>query len=404
MPDISRTPATASKPPVITNGYSLSRKLALLALAVTALVLIITAGDGTKTTLLALGILLGITLFHGSVSFTAAYRKLILFGDGRAVQAQLLMIALATLLFAPALAQGELFGQPIYGALAPVGVQVACGAFIFGIGMQLAGGCGSGTLYTAGSGNLKMLLVLICFCAGSFWGSLDMSWWRQLPNVPAISLGQEFGWITATVVQLTILLTLAWLIAKFGHTSKSVEQPLVTGSGWKWQRLISGPWPLVAAALILALLNFATLSQAGHPWTITWAFSLWGAKTASLVGWVPDPGSFWTAPFQSSALSGSILQDTTSVMNIGLLLGAFIASILAGRLGSKGPAAIKPYIAAIIGGLLLGYGARIAYGCNIGALFSGIASSSLHGWLWIAAALPGNWLGVKLRPWFGLRN
>ena len=59
--------------------------------------------------------------------------------------------------------------------------------------------------------------------------------------------------------------------------------------------------------------------------------------------------------------------------------------------------------AAILGGLLLGYGARIAYGCNIGAYFSGIASGSVHGWLWLASAYPGTIVGTRLRPWFGLR-
>jgi uncharacterized membrane protein YedE/YeeE len=47
---------------------------------------------------------------------------------------------------------------------------------------------------------------------------------------------------------------------------------------------------------------------------------------------------------------------------------------------------------------LLGYGARLAYGCNIGAFFSGIASTSLHGWVWIVAAVLGNIIGVRLRP------
>jgi hypothetical protein len=56
----------------------------------------------------------------------------------------------------------------------------------------------------------------------------------------------------------------------------------------------------------------------------------------------------------------------------------------------------------VLGGLMLGFGAIIATGCNISAFFSGVASGSAHGWLWIAAALPGNWLGVKLRPLFGL--
>ena len=62
----------------------------------------------------------------------------------------------------------------------------------------------------------------------------------------------------------------------------------------------------------------------------------------------------------------------------------------------------RSLVAAVIGGLLLGYGARIAYGCNIGAYFSGIASGSLHGWLWLVAAFAGNIVGTRLRPWFGL--
>jgi uncharacterized membrane protein YedE/YeeE len=56
----------------------------------------------------------------------------------------------------------------------------------------------------------------------------------------------------------------------------------------------------------------------------------------------------------------------------------------------------------VVGGLLLGYGARLAYGCNIGAYFSGIVSGSLHGWLWLVAAFIGNVLGTRLRPLFGL--
>jgi hypothetical protein len=56
------------------------------------------------------------------------------------------------------------------------------------------------------------------------------------------------------------------------------------------------------------------------------------------------------------------------------------------------------------GGLFLGYGARLAYGCNIGACFSGIASGSLHGWLWIAFALLGTRAGMRLRPVFGISH
>jgi uncharacterized membrane protein YedE/YeeE len=54
-------------------------------------------------------------------------------------------------------------------------------------------------------------------------------------------------------------------------------------------------------------------------------------------------------------------------------------------------------LVALVGGLLLGYGARLAFGCNVGAYFSGIASTSLHGWVWLAGALLGTPIGVMLR-------
>jgi uncharacterized protein len=52
--------------------------------------------------------------------------------------------------------------------------------------------------------------------------------------------------------------------------------------------------------------------------------------------------------------------------------------------------------------LLLGVGARLGTGCNIGAFFSGTVSGSLHGWVWLVAAFAGNIVGVKLRPLFRL--
>jgi hypothetical protein len=155
-------------------------------------------------------------------------------------------------------------------------------------------------------------------------------------------------------------------------------------------------------AVLLALLNTAVLLLAGHPWTITWAFSLWGAKAAALMGWDPASSGFWSSPFQAAALAGGLLEDTTSMMDIAIMLGALCAAALAGRFAPDPRIPLRPLLAALLGGLAMGYGARIAFGCNIGAFFSGVASGSLHGWLWIAAALPGNWLGVKLRPKFSL--
>jgi hypothetical protein len=81
-----------------------------------------------------------------------------------------------------------------------------------------------------------------------------------------------------------------------------------------------------------------------------------------------------------------VSHDVTSVMDIGIVLGAMLAAALAGRYAPVWRLPLRSFIAAVVGGLMLGYGARLAYGCNIGAYFSGIVSGSLHGWLWLVAA------------------
>jgi uncharacterized membrane protein YedE/YeeE len=350
--------------------------------------------------LLVIGALLGASLYHAAFGFTSAYRRAIVERDVAGVLAQLVMLGIAMLLFAPLLMVGEVFGQRIGGAVAPASVQVAIGSTLFGLGMQLGGGCGSGTLYTVGGGSVRMVVTLAAFCAGAFVGSLDMVRYADLPSLGAVSLAAELGFAGALALQLG-LLALVWLALRAwakGKPQRLLWRPLTC------VRLLRGPWPLLFAAGMLAALNALTLVVAGHPWTVTWAFTLWGAKAAAAFGWDPSTSSFWSGGFSGAALERGILRDNISIMDLGIIAGALTAAGLAGRFAPSWRVPWRSLLAAILGGLLMGYGARLAFGCNIGAFFSGIASFSLHGWLWIVFALLGTWAGVKLRPLFGLSN
>jgi len=362
-------------------------------------ILLSTTG-GNSAWLFVVALLMGVSLYHASFGFSAAYRKLFKEGDTTGVDGQIILLAVTMILFAPVLMKGEMFGQAVGGAIAPVGLGMAFGAFLFGIGMQLGGACASGTLYTAGSGNPRMVLVLIFFCVGAFWGSLDFGWWQELPGLGAISLADRWGWDVVFPGQLATLVVLyAGMHFLRKKTKKrqvaKYHQPLL-------RRLVQGPWPLVWGGVSLGFLNLVTLVSAGHPWSITWGFTLWGAKIATLIGWDSASSNFWASGFQQQALQQYLWQDITSVMNFGILCGAAFAMILAGRKAASFNKNWRPIVAAIMGGLMLGYGARIAYGCNIGAFISGAASTSLHGWVWILCALPGNWIGMHLRRPFHL--
>ena len=154
--------------------------------------------------------------------------------------------------------------------------------------------------------------------------------------------------------------------------------------------------------MALALGNFATLYLAGRPWGITSAFALWGSKIFAAAGVDVASWGYWQPVERAKALQASVFADITSIMDFGIILGALLASGLAGKFHPGWKVSLRSLIAAVLGGLLLGYGARLAYGCNIGAYFSGIASSSVHGWLWLVAAFAGSVLGTYMRPLFGL--
>ncbi len=354
--------------------------------------------------LFAIGGLLGAALYQADFGFSSAYRNAIVRRDVAGVRAQVLMVALAVVIFAPILAGGvSATGVRASGALAPAGWEVAVGSFMFGIGMQLASGCGSGTLFTAGGGSTRMMVTLVFFCLGAFLATLAWDWplWAWLrAGSRTVSLGATFGWGVTTVGQLALLGAI-WL--GLGWWGRYREQRPIW-SGLTWRRLLAGPWPLVLGAVLLALLNWLILEVTGHAWSITWGFTLWAAEIAQLFGWDPQSSVFWSYPYQAQALARGVLLDDTSITNFGIILGALIASGFAGRFEPTLRVPAKHLLASVIGGLLLGIGARMAYGCNIGAFFSGVASGSLHGWVWILFAVPGNWLGAQLRPSFGLEK
>jgi uncharacterized membrane protein YedE/YeeE len=353
-----------------------------------------------QSALFLVGIMAGISLYHAAFGFTSAWREVVKTGRGAGLRAQMIMFAVTVLFFVPLIAQGELGGISLRGSVAPVNIAVVCGAFLFGLGMQMGGGCASGTLYTAGGGSTRMLVTLAAFIAGSLIGTWHWPAWQGVPGFAPFSLLENFGATVAILISL-VMFALVWMATaaweRRQHGSLATESDTDRPGSW-----LTGPWPVVAGAVALAGVNIATLMLAGRPWGVTSAFALWGAKIATVLGMDVSTWAYWARPGSASALDQSIFVDITSVMNIGIMLGALLAAGLALKFSPVLKIPIRSLVAAVIGGLLLGYGARIGFGCNIGAYFSGISSTSLHGWLWFVAAFAGSILGTRIRPFFGL--
>ncbi|MBC7139869.1 MAG: YeeE/YedE family protein [Defluviimonas sp.] len=361
------------------GGRLASRGLIVLAglAAVLAVALLAGARYGL---LLALGLGFGLVLEGLRFGFAGPWRAMILRRDPSGILAQLLAIALVSVVAFPLLARA---GGEIQGAAAPIGWAMAGGAFVFGAAMQVVLGCGSGTLVNAGSGNPVSLLALPFFAIGSFLGAYSLVWWTGLGALPVLTLTGGSG-LALTLVLLAAVAGLLLLLAAPGT-----------------RRV---PRRLVIAALLLAALAVGNLVVAGQPWGVVYGLGLWGAKAAAALGADLSGSAFWTAPGNAARLEASILTDVTSLTNIGIICGAFLVSCWRqGGLSQPLPKLpARAWAATVVTGLLLGYSSRLAFGCNVGAFFSGISTGSLHGWVWFAMAFAGSVLGVRLRPALGL--
>jgi uncharacterized protein len=332
-----------------------------------------------QAALLLVGVGMGATLAGARFGFTTGWRQLVVARDASGVLGQLLLLAVAAALAMPLLAR---FPE-LRPALGPPSVSLAVGAFVFGLTMQIADGCGSGTLYKAGMGVPLSMAILPLFALGSFLGAEHVDAWLRLGSAAPVGLVAELGPGGALFATLAGLAGTAWLVLQRAGTR-----------AWRVERR----W--VVGAVALALLATLNLVIAGQPWGVVYGFGLWGAKLAQAAGlFDPAASSFWGQPGNARILAQSALLDITTITNLGVFAGALW---FAGDTAAARPLTAAQWAAGLVAGLLMGYSSRLAFGCNVGAMISGISTGSLHGWIWVALAFCGTLIGIRIRHRLGM--
>ncbi len=326
--------------------------------------------------LLLVSFALGAVFVRFDVGFSGAFRNWLGAGDGRALAACFAIPAVAALVILPVGAGAFGYGR----AVAPINTSLIIGAALFGIGMQIANGCGSGCLVAAGQGSRRMLIALPFFCLGGVGGSLLLPLAETLPGLGVIDLVDSFGRWGALLATELLLLASALLVAR----------------GVRPDRRQLG------AASLIGALAASWFLVAGQAWGITMGLTVIGAKSVQALGLDIAATDAWSVDWLRALLAGPITAMPSALSDIGVLIGAFAAAALLGKLRHRTKIGLPGAIGAMLGGLAMGVGARLSYGCNIGAFVSGAASGSLHGIIWFVAVLPGCAAGLKLRRFAGL--
>jgi uncharacterized membrane protein YedE/YeeE len=363
----------------------------------------------------ALGLGVGLVLQRGRLCFAGAFRDLFLMRNGTMMRAIIVGLAVVAPIFA--LIESRAVPEPSFGAIAvgahvlPLGLNVPVGGLLFGIGMVVAGGCVSGTLYRIGEGYVASWASLLGILLGLSLAAHTWNAWYTWTIQSA-----PIGWLPTTLgyggaVLVTWLALGAAYVAILWWETRGAEdatpfappasrQPAVVTFAQHLARIrlrvFEQGWPPLVAVAALTSLNVAAF-LIDTPLGVTGELAAWADRAAGLVG-LAAPALLGADALAGCSLaigSGSMINATT-LLDAGLVFGALLAALVAREFKVRLPRQRRRYVQSFAGGSLMGYGAGVGVGCTIGAFFSAIPSLGLSGWVFGLTLLVGAGVGTQI--------
>lgn len=285
-------------------------------------------------------------------------------------------------------------------SLSPVGWALVIGSFLFGLGMNLAMCCASGTFVRLGAGNAKTCIVFIFFIVGSTFGVINPLY-NSYTKLPKTKKPVEMHWaLTLFFILALYVLTLGVDVVKDKVLTMKVKDAdylffmnLIGKSSRAEDKEAKSKWiGQIGYCVLLGLTMAMFYLSVGSMIGISGPFQIMGANILRIFGCKVNEWKVFnnkypeTNPFNMSMLNNDFF----------IFIGSFIASVMKGVFGKEQENTVFEWVKASIGGFLMGVGARLAYGCNIGSMTAGITANSLHGFIWMFCAAIGSLVSVLI--------
>ncbi|MDC7235365.1 MAG: YeeE/YedE family protein [Spirochaetales bacterium] len=315
----------------------------------------------------------------------------------------------------------------------PINLGLILGGLFFGFGMTFSSCCASGVLTDLVTGLPRALVTLFFFGLGVFVGfpvQKTQSWvtdsWFSSPTGEQLGGGVFMpdwfmwdgasGYIGAVVLTALFAGIVIYLSRKFEDKQKSAgkfsgvgseieqdkeydEKPVKLFSKETYEILFVRPWKMRTGAIVIAVFFSILMGVTRAGWGASTVYGLWFGKLLMLFGLSSKTLAAFTH-FPATFFQTSIFAHPVSVQNIGIILGTIITLLLSGTFKATflSEIKIKPkeILLFAMGGLFMGFGTRLANGCNVGALYTPIANFSLSGWLFLIFLTAGGVIGNKV--------
>jgi hypothetical protein len=324
---------------------------------------------------LIIGVIFGFILQRGRFCMNSAFRDILLLKEFKlakavAVSLVVLMVGFAIFAFAGII---DLSPRPFKPWAAIVG------GLVFGVGMVFAAGCASGTTYRVGEGMMGSLVAAFGLLTGALMTAVgvlvDVKNTLQSTTIGTqLTLFGEFGAITPILMLIVGIVGIALMFYFWAWPAlkKRKGEPLI-----KFDRFVD-----------------ATFKKA-YPWWVT-GILIGLILTAGFVasngvigitgGWKNISDFLTTATVTELGWTGFII--------LGIIFGSFLSAIISKefkfRVPKEGFTILKQYF----GGILMGFGAVVASGCNVTNILGGVPQLSLHSIIVGACIIGGCWIAA----------
>ncbi|MCU0952746.1 MAG: YeeE/YedE family protein [Burkholderiaceae bacterium] len=347
----------------------------------------------------ALAFVLGLVANKTHFCTMGAVADIVNFGDWTRMRQWLMAIGIAVIATGMLAATGAIDpAKSIYTGNRLLLLGYVVGGLLFGVGMVLAGGCGSKTLIRVGTGNLKALIVFVVLGVTAF---ITL---RGALGVLRVSAIEPVSLTLATPQDLPSLLAGATGLAR---DALQWALPLLVGgallafalarrSFWTLDNLLAG---LVVGGVIAAVwyVSGHVGFVAEHPETLEETYLATNSGRMESLSFVAPIAYVLDWLMFFSDKSKVLTLGTVAVF--GVVAGSAAWALLSREFRWEGFRDTEDTANHIVGGMLMGFGGVVAMGCTVGQGLSGVSTLALGSFIALASIISGAVLGLKYQSW-----
>ena len=383
---------------------------------------------------LIMGLAFGYTLSRAYTGFAGSINRAYKFGSTQLMRTMMLMFVMtAVTTFGILVFTEDISAYTLW--INPINLGLLAGGLLFGFGMSFSSCCATGVMTDLVTDLPRAGVTTIFFMLGVFLGFplqstqtwVSKSWFTSETGKlfsQGVFLPDFFKWDGLNgylgALILTIILAAIVVFASYkyeqhrkkSHTYHGVlseraqakqEQMDIENFSLKNQStydyIFKKPWTLQQGAFILTILFLLLMVATKSGWGASTPYGIWFGKLLTVFGVSAESVASFTHQ-SAETFSAPFLANGVTVQNLGIIFGALLYVLTSGMFMEtlRGFTHLdgKHVFFYGLGGLTMGFGTRLANGCNVGALYSPIAQFSLSGWIFLIVLVIGGIIGNRV--------